>query len=530
MNPERETGPAGDDSLDHYARLVRRLLCVPTSLVTIVEAHRQIFPGASGLQEPYRSTRQTPISHSYCQYVVADEQPLIVPDARQEPRLAGNPAIAELDAIAYAGWPLIDGGGRTVGSLCAIDIEPHAWSADDLEVLHDLALACSAELQQSHRVVQDAESLAHAIFASVNVAMAFYDPHGRLVLANDLAEQAAEASGSQLDQPPYAGPYVYRADNQTPVPTHDQIIPRALRGELYDHEMEWFGPPGNQMAIIASATRVRRADGTFWGTLIAGHDVTDLARALLVKEEFVNTVSHELRTPLTSILGFVELLVDELEVSSGTPLRALDAIHRNALRLQHTIADLLDTADRNRRLTLQASDVSALARRAAANIRAHAECAGLALSITTEETHWAVVDPSRIEQAIGHLLSNAVTYTQRGGHITITVSGDPDRVAVAVADDGTGMSPDESSQAFNSFWRADSARQNAVQGVGIGLTIVRDTVRAHHGSIDMSTHPGIGTTVRLTIPRHPGSVPAPCAGQFRPAPDAEPQNTPPSVR
>lgn len=93
---------AQDGHLDHYARLVRRLLQVPTAMVTLVEQQRQVFPGVSGLPEPYLSARETPLSHSFCQYVVVDQQPLRVLDARVEPRLADSQAIVDQRAVAYA--------------------------------------------------------------------------------------------------------------------------------------------------------------------------------------------------------------------------------------------------------------------------------------------------------------------------------------------------------------------------------------------------------------------------------------------
>ncbi|MCW2758843.1 MAG: sensor signal transduction histidine kinase, partial [Nocardioidaceae bacterium] len=133
-----------DPSLDRYARMVQRYLDVPTALVSIVETERQVFPGAAGLPEPYDETRQTPLSHSFCQYVVSDEAPLIVTDARTEERLDGNGAITDLGVIAYAGWPLIDETGATIGSLCAIDDQPRQWTREDLDALADLADACSA--------------------------------------------------------------------------------------------------------------------------------------------------------------------------------------------------------------------------------------------------------------------------------------------------------------------------------------------------------------------------------------------------
>ncbi len=131
---------------DRYARLVQRTLGVPVALVSLVESTRQVFPGQVGLAHPYCDTRQTPLTHSFCQYVVHDRQPLVIEDARQDPRLRDNPAIEDLGVVAYAGFPLTDPQGRIVGSLCAIDTEPRAWTQEDLTTLEDLAAACSSTL------------------------------------------------------------------------------------------------------------------------------------------------------------------------------------------------------------------------------------------------------------------------------------------------------------------------------------------------------------------------------------------------
>ncbi|MGA9746365.1 MAG: GAF domain-containing protein, partial [Nocardioides sp.] len=137
-----------DLSFDRYARMVRRTLGVPVALVSVVEEHRQVFPGAEGLPDPYQESRETPLSHSFCQYVVEDDRPLVITDARVDARLHDNLAIPDLGVIAYAGWPLVDPDGRTIGSLCAIDSEPHPWTKSELDALADLAAACSAELAQ----------------------------------------------------------------------------------------------------------------------------------------------------------------------------------------------------------------------------------------------------------------------------------------------------------------------------------------------------------------------------------------------
>lgn len=149
MDVEGTEGAAAEvGAFDHYARLIRRLLSVPVGLVSLVEPERQVFVGAIGLPGAYQQARETPLSHSFCQYVVKDAQPLVISDARLDPVLADNLAIEDLDVIAYAGWPVTDHTGSVIGSLCAIDSSPRTWSEEDLHTLQDLAAACSAELSQ----------------------------------------------------------------------------------------------------------------------------------------------------------------------------------------------------------------------------------------------------------------------------------------------------------------------------------------------------------------------------------------------
>ncbi|SED16185.1 GAF domain-containing protein [Streptomyces sp. 2131.1] len=138
---------AADPGMDRFARLVSRLLRVPVSLVSLLEVDRQVFPGMIGLSGPWAARRETPLSHSFCQHVVADRKPLILSDTRAHPRTCTSFAIPDLQVIAYAGMPLTDADGRVLGSLCAIDHRPREWTADELHDLEDLTAACSMELR-----------------------------------------------------------------------------------------------------------------------------------------------------------------------------------------------------------------------------------------------------------------------------------------------------------------------------------------------------------------------------------------------
>ena len=138
---------SGDPAFDRFARMVQRQLAVPVALVSLVDEHRQYFPGQHGLPSPWDLQRQTPLSHSFCKFVTASAQPLVVPDARLDPRVRDNLAVPDLSVVAYLGAPLSDSEDNVLGALCAIDHSPRAWTDDDLVALVDLAAACSSELR-----------------------------------------------------------------------------------------------------------------------------------------------------------------------------------------------------------------------------------------------------------------------------------------------------------------------------------------------------------------------------------------------
>ncbi|WP_433202233.1 GAF domain-containing protein [Dactylosporangium sp. CS-047395] len=132
---------------DRLAHLAARALCVPVALLVLVERHRQVMPGAVGLPEPWQHRRETPLTHSVCQYVVGADAPLAFTDVRRDPVLHTSEAIRDLGVVAYAGVPVHDRDGHVLGALCAIDVAPRSWSAEDLALLARIAARCSRMLQ-----------------------------------------------------------------------------------------------------------------------------------------------------------------------------------------------------------------------------------------------------------------------------------------------------------------------------------------------------------------------------------------------
>ena len=136
---------APEESFDRLARLTARLVRAPVALITFVDAERQFFKSCVGL--PWTGPYETPLSHSVCQHTLGARQPLVLGDARRDPRLRGNGALRDLGVVAYLGAPLITRDGHALGALCAIDVRPRDWTSDEVATIVDLAGSVVSEIE-----------------------------------------------------------------------------------------------------------------------------------------------------------------------------------------------------------------------------------------------------------------------------------------------------------------------------------------------------------------------------------------------
>lgn len=139
---------------DRFTELVRRLLHTPVALVSFVDKDRQFFKSHPGLAEPWASRKETPLTHSFCKFVVARNSPFLVTDAIKHPLVNDNPAINELNVRSYLGVPIRTPEGFPIGSLCAIDGSPRVWSFEDIETMKELVALVDAELRLRIREAQ----------------------------------------------------------------------------------------------------------------------------------------------------------------------------------------------------------------------------------------------------------------------------------------------------------------------------------------------------------------------------------------
>lgn len=136
------TGP--EDAFDRLTELAVELVGVPRACITLADAKYTTAKSIIGF--PEGSPRFAPIEQSFCRFVVGSGRPLIVDDARRDPRTRGDAAIELYDAAAWAGYPLEDVDGAILGTFCLMDSRPHEWIARDLHILATLAKAASTEI------------------------------------------------------------------------------------------------------------------------------------------------------------------------------------------------------------------------------------------------------------------------------------------------------------------------------------------------------------------------------------------------
>jgi signal transduction histidine kinase len=234
----------------------------------------------------------------------------------------------------------------------------------------------------------------------------------------------------------------------------------------------------------------------------------DAERANRVKDEFLAFVSHELRTPLAAIVGWTELLV------SGTldPVRtrkAIETIRRNAEMQTLLVEDLITVSQivlGSLRLNRQPEALGMLLPHAVESIRPLAEAKGVQLEYrSSAERDECLVDRKRLHQIVCNLLSNAVKFTPAGGQVSVSLTEESEGVRIEVSDTGVGISADSLPHVFDRFWQ-DQRLAGTESGLGLGLSIVRQLVELHGGSVKAASGgKDRGTTVSVLLPRHTAS-------------------------
>ncbi|WP_420401859.1 tetratricopeptide repeat protein [Flagellimonas sp.] len=224
-----------------------------------------------------------------------------------------------------------------------------------------------------------------------------------------------------------------------------------------------------------------------------------------LKSRFFNNISHEFRTPLTLILG----PLDKLRKGVDNTLRpTIDIIDRNGKRLLKLINQLLELSKIEAgKTSLKTSfvDVVPLLKGWVLSFQSMAEMKDVDLSVQTEkESYFLYIDKGKMEEVLINLLSNALKYTPSGGNVTVSLhqihKDGNDALSIKVSDTGKGIAKEEQPYIFDRFYQAANADADNVVGTGIGLSLIKELVDLHKGSISVKSELGVGSTFDVQLP------------------------------
>lgn len=345
------------------------------------------------------------------------------------------------------------------------------------------------------------EGLLNSVLETVHLGVLAVDAHGNDILMNrKQRENHKLAAPAGNNDPNESQLLVYQPDRITKVPVEQRPVRRAIMGENFTDNLVWLGSGSEQRAITTSARAMKDQDGAFAGSVIVFSDVTDLVNALAAKDDFVSNVSHEFRTPLTSILGYVELLLDDDDGLAESHREPLNIIRRNSQRLLGLVSDLLTSRSGQLIVSPQAVDVAELVRASISAALPRAAAANVRLQADTPERMDAHVDSVRMSQVLDNLVSNAIKYSPDGGDVVVSLEAEDSTLVCRVSDTGMGMSEKDQAEVFTKFFRTSNVRNTSIPGVGLGLPISKAIVEAHGGSIHVRSTPGEGTTFTVKVP------------------------------
>jgi signal transduction histidine kinase len=247
--------------------------------------------------------------------------------------------------------------------------------------------------------------------------------------------------------------------------------------------------------------RDARAEADFARRLLEEQN-EKLREADRMKDEFVALISHDLRTPLTSIMGYLELALENEDLPE-TERGYLQVVERNSERLMHLVNDLLFVARLEAGemdIHLDELDLATVVRQAVEEAGPRARAKEIVLESETDSVPTVSGDPGRMCELLDNLVGNAIKFTPAGGKVDVRLSRRGEFARLEVEDSGIGIAPEDQDRLFERFFRAENTRDGHVSGTGLGLYIARAIVEAHGGRIDVSSTLGAGTCFCVELP------------------------------
>jgi PAS domain S-box-containing protein len=483
-------------------------------------------PSYHGLP-PGGSETTVPIDKSVTGRVVCTGRPVVVSDVGKEELYFGIvPETRSEIAVPVS----LD--GRVIGVINVESFEYDAFTDNDLRFLTTLAGQVATAIERLHlyeNLQQHAARLAKevamrtaelqserdrtlAILDSAGEGIAFADCDATLIYVNRSMERQ---TGYRREECLGKNAFLWKSD-KTPPAVIDEIWQAIAQGERWHGEVVNRRKDGALFDAALTITPLYGAEGELTGFVSVQADISRLKELDRLKSKFIANVSHELRTPLTNMKTYL-LLLERGQAERRQHYLAV--IHSEMERLAELIKDLLDLSQldsKGRHLDLQARDLTVLLDRTANMFVG--QMASKAITLRQEipgDLPPLLADKAQLQQVLENLLTNALAYSEEGGRVTISAGCALRRnrpmVWFCFADEGLGIDTQDLPHLFERFYRGRAALENQQPGNGLGLSICREIVENHGGSIEVESAPDQGAVFTVWWPIAQANVEKPLA-------------------
>lgn len=486
-----------EEGFERLTQLAKRLVGTPVALLSLVDDKRQFFKSAPGLTGPYGAARETPLSHSFCQYVVTRQAPLSVEDARNHELVSENLAIEDLGVESYLGFPVTAPDGHVLGSFCVLDTNPREWTSEEEGILRELSLQIDQAIMLRHEIqerVRAEEDLLDLLEKSpAGICCLALD--GRLLWAN---QSLTDLIGSRTEKPInwFKDPDFLRAhfdqvlakDGVVSVETvlangARVLLHSNLRKEQNEHVLRMFCVDVTEQRTVESAKRDLEVK------MLENQRLESLGR-------IAGGIAHDFNNVLTVVTANVGIAQTLTTPEQGELIKTLSEIESATEQAASVVGQMLTYTGKNS-TEMQSTDLNEV-------IRSIVRTLGATLTqvadvqICLGPIPAVLGNPVQLGQVVMNLLINAAEALETGGRIRVTTSYDEQvkpPIRLEVFDNGCGIDEEIRNRIFDPFFSTKS------KGKGLGLASVLGIVRAHSGELQVDSERGEGTNFRISLPR-----------------------------
>ena len=402
--------------------------------------------------------------------------------------------------------PLPDSEGKVYAVFTLYSDEVNGFTPAEVRLLEELAgdlefgvtaLRTKEEREMAEEELRETRDYLDNLFNYANAPIIVWDRDLKITRFNHAFERlTGRSAGDVIGK---------KVDILIPPDKKDEALQQIYRTTTKGERWEVVEIPvqhvdGSVRILLWNSATLFDADGeTPVATIAQGQDITERKKVEQIKDEFIGLVSHELKTPITVVIGSVYTAL-----SRGISRKEMQLLLRDAASSAESLATIVDnllelSRAQAGRLQMRAEqvDIAGTIRGVIENLKGKSEIHKL-LTDLPQNLPNILVDKVRVERILHNLVENAIKYSPGGGDIIISARQENGRIAIAVKDQGLGISPDDQSRIFQPFERLDKA--DIMGGVGLGLNVCRRLVEAHGGRIWIESEPGKGSTFLFTLP------------------------------